>query len=101
MCEQGHSFYIVSTKPSGRSAVRCRTKTCPVRGMLTSQRDAVTLTVSLENSGIEISTQILLVREITATTLAWSRFVSTSSDRGNYRKAVRRSVNLLENFGQN
>ena len=41
--------------------MRCRTKTCPVRGMLTRQRDAVTLTVSLENSGIEISTQILLV----------------------------------------
>ena len=75
MCEQGHSFYIVSTKPSGRSAVRCRTKTCPVRGMLTSQRDAVTLTVSLETSGIEILTQLLLVREITATTLAWWRFV--------------------------
>merc|ERR1712183_348831 len=44
VCEQGHRFYIVSTKPSGRSAVRCRTKTCPVRGMLASQRDAVTLT---------------------------------------------------------
>ena len=35
--------------------MRCRTKTCPVRGMLTSQRDAVTLTVSLENSSIEIN----------------------------------------------
>ena len=53
MCEQGHTFYIVSTKPSGKSAVRCRTKTCPVRGMLTSQRDAVTLSVSRDNSAVD------------------------------------------------
>ena len=73
MCEQGHTFYIVSTKPSGKSAVRCRTKTCPVRGMLTSQRDAVTLSVSRDNSAVEMSTQILLGRVTTATTLAWWR----------------------------
>ena len=62
MCDQGHRFYMVSTKPSGRSAVRCRTKTCPVRGMLTREKDAVTLSVSLEYSGNEISTEILLVK---------------------------------------
>ena len=78
VCEQGHRFYMVSTKPSGRSAVRCRTKTCPVRGMLTREKDAVTLTVSREYSGNEISTVILLVRVTTATTLACWRCLLTS-----------------------
>ena len=49
--------------PSRYCAVRCRTKTCPVRGMLTSQRDAVTLTVSLETSGIEISQQFFGIND--------------------------------------